>query len=113
MEKEDPVRSKLYKERAVLFAKQFIYWFDESGASLPYGRSLTYRFSQVNFFSACLMAEIEPFPLGVMKGLIVRHFCDWMKKPIFDRNDILTIGYGYPNLVMGERYIAPVLLTGP
>ncbi len=107
MEEEDPDRCKIYKERAMLFAKQFIYWFDESGASLPYGRSLTYRFSQVSFFSACLMADIEPFPLGVMKGLIVRHFCDWMKKPIFDRNDILTIGYGYPNLVMGERYNSP------
>lgn len=107
MEKEDPVRSKLYKERAVLFAKQFVYWFDEDGAALPFGRSLTYRFAQVSFFSACLMADVTPFPIGVMKGLIVRHLCDWMKKPIFDRNDILTIGYGYPNLVMGERYNGP------
>lgn len=107
MEDEDPERCRIYKERAMLFAKEFIYWFDENGASLPYGRSLTYRFSQVSFFSACLMAGIEPFPIGVMKGLIVRHICDWFKKPIFDRDDILTIGYGYPNLVMGERYNGP------
>lgn len=107
MEAEDPERCAVYKERACLFAKQFIYWFDEDGAALPFGRSLTYRFSQVSFFSACLMAGIEPVSVGVMKGLIVRHFCDWMKKPIFDRNDILTIGYAYPNLVMGERYNGP------
>lgn len=107
MEAEDPERCEVYKERACLFAKQFIYWFDEDGAALPFGRSLTYRFSQVSFFSACLMAGIEPVSVGVMKGLIVRHFCDWMKKPIFDRNDILTIGYAYPNLVMGERYNGP------
>ncbi len=107
MEEEDPDRCRVYKERAEIFAKQFIYWFDEGGASLPYGRSLTYRFSQVSFFSACLMAGAEPFSVGVMKGLIVRHLCDWMKKPVFDRNDILTIGYGYPNLVMGERYNGP------
>lgn len=107
MGEEDPKRSKLYKERAELFAKQFIYWFDEDGAALPFGRSLTYRFSQVSFFCACLMAGVEPFPVEVMKGLIVRHLCDWMKQPIFDRNDILTIGYGYPNLVMGERYNGP------
>ncbi len=107
MGEENPERSKLYKERAALFAKQFIYWFDEDGAALPFGRSLTYRFSQVSFFCACLMADVEPFPVEVMKGLIVRHMCDWMKKPIFDRNDILTIGYGYPNLVMGERYNGP------
>jgi hypothetical protein len=107
MEEEDPGRCKLYKERAETFAKQFIYWFDDEGAALPYGRSLSYRFSQVSFFCACIMAEVTPFPIGVMKGLIVRHLCDWMRKPIFDRNDILTIGYGYPNLVMGERYNSP------
>ena len=107
MEEEDPVRSRHYKERAVIFAKQFIYWFDDNGAALPYGRSLTYRFSQVSFFSACFMADITPFPVGVMKGLIVRHLCDWMRKPIFDRNHILTIGYGYPDLLMAERYNSP------
>lgn len=107
MEAEDPGRCALYRERAMLFAKQFIYWFDDDGAALPFGRSLTYRFSQASFFSACLMAGVEPFPVGVMKGLIVRHLEDWMKKPIFDRDGILTIGYGYPNLVMGERYNGP------
>lgn len=107
MENEDPERSRLYKDRAEVFAKQFVYWFDDNGAAIPYGRSLTYRFAQVSFFSACLIAGVTPFPIGVMKGLIVRHFCDWMKKPIFDRNDILTIGYGYPNLIMGERYNSP------
>lgn len=107
MEKEDPERSRLYKERAAQFGRQFIYWFDENGAALPFGRSLTYRFSQVSFFCACLMAGVEPFSAGVMKGLIVRHLCDWMKKPVFDRNGILTIGYGYPDLVMGERYNGP------
>lgn len=107
MKEEDPKRCSLYRERAEQFAKQFIYWFDEDGAALPFGRSLTYRFSQVSFFSACLMAEVYPFSPGVMKGLIVRHLQDWLAKPILDRNGILTIGYGYPNLVMGERYNGP------
>lgn len=107
MKEEDPVRCGKYLERAEQFGRQFIYWFDADGAALAFGRSLTYRFSQVSFFSACLMAGAEPFSTGVMKGLIVRHLCDWMKKPIFDRSDILTVGYGYPNLVMGERYNGP------
>lgn len=107
MKEEDPERSRRYLERAELFGKQFIYWFDEGGAALPFGRSLTYRFSQVSFFCVCLTAGAQPFSVGVMKGLIVRHLCDWMKKPIFDRSDILTVGYGYPNLVMGERYNGP------
>ena len=107
MEKEDPERCRIYKERAMLFGKTFIYWFDEEGAALPFGRSLTYRFAQVSFWSACLMAGVYPFSVGVIKGLIVRHLQDWMKKPIFDRDGILTIGYGYPDLIMGERYNGP------
>lgn len=107
MGKEDPSRCARYRERAEKFARQFIYWFDDHGAALPFGRSLTYRFSQVSFFSACLMAGVEPFSVGIMKGLIVRHLCDWMRKPIFDRDDILTVGYGYPNLIMGENYNGP------
>jgi hypothetical protein len=107
MAEDDPERCKKYKERAEVFGKTFIYWFDQDGAALPYGRSLTYRFSQVSFWSACLMAEVYPFPIEVMKGLIVRHLKDWFEKPIFDRDHILTIGYGYPNLVMAERYNGP------
>ncbi len=107
MEDCDPERCKLYKERAMEFAKTFIYWFDEDGDAIPFGRSLTYRFSQVSFFSVCLLAGLEPFPVPVMKGLIARHLKSWLKRPIFDRDGILTIGYGYPNLVMSERYNAP------
>lgn len=107
MGKEDPQRAAVYKERACTFAKQFIYWFDETGEALPFGRSLTYRFSQVSFFSACLLADIYPFPVEVMKGLIVRHLKNWLTRPIFDRDGILTIGYGYPNLIMAENYNAP------
>ncbi len=106
-EKEDERRSLLFKERAMIFAKQFIYWFDNTGEALPFGRSLTYRFSQVSFFSACVIAGIEPFSLGQMKGIIARHIENWLTRDIFDRNGILTIGYGYPNLIMAEAYNAP------
>lgn len=107
MSEEDPERCNLYKERACEFANQFIHWFDEDGAAIPFGRSLAYRFSQVSFWSACLVAGIEPVPVPVMKGLIVRHFDWWLAHPIFDRDGILSIGYGYPNLTMGERYNGP------
>ena len=103
----DPERAALYRSRAELFAQQFIYWFDENGAALPYGRSLTYRFAQNCFWAACVWAGLEPFPLGVMKGLIVRNFRWWLEQKIFDRDGILTIGYCYPQMYMAERYNAP------
>ena len=34
-------RAALYRQRAQLFAQQFVYWFDANGAALPFGRSLT------------------------------------------------------------------------
>ena len=103
----DPERAALYRSRAELFARQFIYWFDENGAALPYGRSLTYRFAQNCFWAACVWAGLEPFPLGVMKGLIVRNFRWWLEQKIFDRDGILTNVYCYPQMYMAERSNAP------
>lgn len=107
MEKEDPKRSTLFKERAKEFAHEFIYWFDENGAALPFGRSLTYKFAQSSFWAACIFADVNPFSLGIMKGLIERNIMDWINAPIFDKKGILTIGYKYPNIHMSEGYNAP------
>lgn len=106
MEKDDPEGSARYKERASLFAKDFVYWFAPDGAALAFGRSLTYRFAQVCFWSACVFAGVEPFPIGVIKGIISRNLEWWMSKPIFDNGGILSIGYAYPNLIMSESYNA-------
>lgn len=103
----DLARSETYKKRAAEFAGEFIYWFDDNGAGLPYGRSLTYRFAQVSFWSACIYAEIEPFPIAVMKGIITRNINYFLNSEIFDRDGILTIGYTYPNFIMSENYNAP------
>lgn len=107
MEDEDPVRCAEFKERARTFARDFLYWFDENGAALPYGRSLSYRFGEAAFWSAYVFAGLDDIPAGVVKGILSRHLDWWMKQTIFDRDGVLTIGYGYPNLIMAERYNAP------
>ncbi|MBP3951902.1 DUF2264 domain-containing protein [Bacillus suaedae] len=107
MEKEDPERSVLYKERARLFARDFIYWFSKDGSALPYGRSLTYRFAQSSFWSAMVFAEVEEFTYGQMKGIILNNLRWWFTQPIFHKDGTLTIGYAYPNLVMAENYNSP------
>ena len=50
---------------------------------------------------------MEPLPLPVMKGIIVRNLAWWLARPIFDRDGVLTIGYGYPQMYMAEQYNAP------
>lgn len=105
--KRDPRRAEVFRQRALEFGKEFAHWFDENGAALPYGRSLGYRFGQCAFYSACVFAGLEPLPLGVMKGIIVRNLQWWCARPIFDRDGVLTIGYAYPQLYMSERYNSP------
>lgn len=103
----DPARAEKFRKRALEFGKEFAFWFDENGAALPYGRSLGYRFGQCAFYSACVFAGLEPLPLDVMKGIIVRNLQWWCQRPIFDRDGVLTIGYCYPQLYMSEKYNSP------
>lgn len=107
MEREEPERCARFRQRAREFAKDYVYWFGGDGASIAYGRSLTYRFAQGAFFSVALLAGEEVLPLPVMKGIIVRHLAWWLDHPIYDNAGVLTVGYAYPNLQMSETYNAP------
>lgn len=107
MEDVDPQRAATLRERAQLFAQDFIWFSAADGASVPFGRSLTYRFAMVAFWSAAAFAGLEAFSQGVMKGIILRHLRWWFQQPILDRDDILTLGYAYPNLAMCEDYNSP------
>lgn len=104
---DDPERADVLRERASLFARDFIYMSAADGASVPFGRSLTYRFAMVAFWSGVAFAGLDVFSPGVVKGVILRHLRWWLEKPIFDRDGILTLGFAYPNLAMCEDYNSP------
>lgn len=103
----DPSRSRLYRERAGEFAGQFIHWFAPDGSAIPFGRSLSYRFAQGAFWSACAFAGEEVLPWGVIRGLVTRHLRWWLRQSITTEDGLLTIGYAYPNVLMSEGYISP------
>lgn len=107
MFEEEPERSLLYRERANAFAPRFMAWFSPNGAALPYGRSLTYRFSQSAFWGAMAFADAGGLQPGVLKGLLLRNLRWWFSQPILDSGGLLSIGYAYPNLVMAENYNSP------
>lgn len=82
------------------------------GAAIPFGRSLTYRFALAGFWAAVAFAEVSlPAPLddwGVIKGLLLRHFRWWSKKPdVFNCDGTFTIGFAYPNMYLSEDYNSP------
>jgi hypothetical protein len=107
MSGEDPARCARFRARARAFAVSYLPWFGSDGSSIPHGRSLTYRFAACSFFSACAFAGEEVLPWGEIKGIVLRNLRWWFSRPIFDHEGLLTIGYGYPNLVMAEQYNAP------
>ncbi len=103
----DPQRSAELRRRATLFAADFIHFFAQDGAAIPFGRSLTYRFAQAAFWSAAAFAGLEVYSPGIIKGIVLRHLRWWMKQPLFDRDGVLSVGFSYPNLIMAEDYNAP------
>lgn len=103
----DEARAKVLRQRSRLFAEDFIYMSAADGASVPFGRSLTYRFAMVAFWSAVAFAGLEVFTPGIVKGIVLRHLRWWQQQPITDRDGILTLGFAYPNLAMCEDYNSP------
>ncbi|KAH6611855.1 hypothetical protein C7974DRAFT_429290 [Boeremia exigua] len=108
----DAERSARYKEQARDFAKSYWRYFGPSGAAIPFGRSMTYRFAFAAFWAAVVVAEVDlPAPLddlGIVKGLLGRHLRWWAQKPhIFNTDGTLNIGYTYPNMYLAEDYNSP------
>ena len=103
----DPLRCERFRSRAKEFAVQFLPFFREDGSFVPFGRSLTYRFAAVSFFSACAFAGLEALPWGVIKGIVLRNLRWWFSRPILDAAGLLSVGYSYPDLLMAEQYNSP------
>ena len=107
----DPDRAVEYRKRAQSYALDFIHYQAPDGHSIPFGRSLTYRFATIAFWSAFAFADVEPpAPLtwGIIKGLLLRNLRWWSKQHhIFQSNGMLNIGYTYPNYYLAENYNSP------
>lgn len=104
LKRGDDARRERYRERAAAFAKDIRHWFDADGGTLAFGRSLTYRFACGGFWGALAFADLEALPWAEIKGQFMRHMRWWCDKPIAERDGILSVGYGYPNLFMSESY---------
>ena len=59
------------------------------------------------FWGALAFAGRRSLPWGEIKGHYMRHIRWWAAMPIADRDGVLSVGYGYPNLFMSESYNSP------
>ncbi len=105
--KGDEARCKRFRDRAVEFAQEFQHWFDENGANIPYGRSMTYRFAQASFWGGLAFADLEALPWGQIRGLWARNMRWWGERDWYDNEGVMPVGYLYPNLLMSEFYNSP------
>ncbi|KAH6992574.1 hypothetical protein EDB82DRAFT_497027 [Fusarium venenatum] len=110
----DEKRCEVYRQRACDFGSKIWRYFDAQGSSIPFGRSLTYRFACGAFFGALAFAKVlgMPKPLdspGAIKGFLTRHLRWWAQNSadIFATDGTLTIGWLYPNMYMAEDYNSP------
>jgi len=104
---DDEARCERMRQRATEFALEFQHWFDRDGASIPFGRSMTYRFAQASFWAGLAFADVEALPWGQVRGLWARNLRWWAGRDYFDRDGVMSVGYGYPNLIMSEPYNSP------
>ena len=93
-------------ERARAFARDFSWWFGPHGRSLPFGRSLVYRFGHASFWSALALADPQARASADVKGLLMDAL-SWWHAILADQHDRLVVGYAYPNLMVGEDYTGP------
>lgn len=108
-----------YESRIRVFAEQFANFFDTDGSSVPYGRSLTYRFAAGAFWGALPFidfddlknsensANITDWPLewSRIKSIYLKHLSWWSKQPLsYGGTGLLSVGYFYPNTFFSEIY---------
>ncbi|OOQ86342.1 hypothetical protein PEBR_21761 [Penicillium brasilianum] len=110
----DPERAERYRQQARDFGSSFWKYFDSDGSAIPFGRSLTYRFSCGAFFAALAVSPIPDMPWqlskpGQVKGFLLRHLRWWASRSseIFHSDGTLNIGWLYPNMFMCEDYNSP------
>ncbi|KAH6640903.1 hypothetical protein F5144DRAFT_641431 [Chaetomium tenue] len=108
---DDPENAAEFKKRAQMAALDLAHYYDKEGRSIPFGRSVGYRFAMVSFWGALAYADVElPAPLtwGMVKGMVMRHLRWWQTQhDMWSSSGTLTIGYSYPNMYMAENYNSP------
>lgn len=102
---KDNKRGEIIKERAILFAKDFFLFYDNEGRSIPFGRSLIYRYAPLSFWSMMLVNGLLNKEDESRAALIITNNYSWWKKQnIYDQQEFQNLGYAYPNRYMLESY---------
>ena len=98
-----PKLRELVAQREAAFEDDFVCWSDAQGRTVPFGRSLFYRFGNVSFWSTCALTGVHKRPLAEVKRLVMQNL-RWWKEHL---KGGLVPGYVYPSPELVENYCAP------
>jgi len=60
-----PIQAKEYRNRARMYALDFVHYFDPEGRAITFGRSMTSRWAMVAFWGSVVFADVKlPAPLS-------------------------------------------------
>lgn len=96
-------RRKVYLERTALFLRDYIKFFDASGAHPPFGRSLAYRFAAVAPFGLAIAAGVD-FDAALAKTVTLRNIGYFEEHVLTGDDGILPPGYLYHAPALVENY---------
>ncbi|MBQ7321006.1 MAG: DUF2264 domain-containing protein [Clostridia bacterium] len=92
-----------YLDRAALFLKDYVKFFDVSGAHPPFGRSLAYRFAAVAPFGLAIAAGAD-FDAALAKTVTLRNISYFEENALVGNDGILPPGYLYNAPALVENY---------
>lgn len=97
-------RKRKYVERTNAFLQYYLYFFDSTGAHVPFGRSLAYRYAVTSLLPLAVYqgCEIDP---GLARAVTLRNI-DFFRQAGAEDGKRIVPGYTYPNVNMIERYMS-------
>lgn len=105
MREDDPEQSQIFIDRAKSYAQTFVQNFDqETGAGIAFGRSLTYKFAEIAFWTMLVYTGVEALPWGQIKHIIFQCLRYWNTTDILRTDGVMAQGYRYDNQFMTEHY---------
>ena len=102
---DDTERKGIIRERAKLFAREYQLFFDNRGRNIAFGRSLTYRYAALSFWSMMLVNNLlDEEEAKCAAAIISGSFEWWNKQQVYDKDGFQSLGYAYPNSLILECY---------
>ena len=89
----NPARARRWCAWARSFTRDYEHFFASSGEHAAFGRSITYRFNSVAVFGLATLLDSCDLPPGRVRRLCTRNLDFFLRRPIFQEQGCLAIGW--------------------